>query len=165
MEGRLVPDPDWGALLQAEALPLLGVGTALGALLTKQLLSFLDLQNPEILVGTCPSCESPIKQFSGGAAPDDEALYKCNACGCKMVLSTRERRIKAAGLGDRRRAGGGVRLVEVLVVPEGASERHGLLRCATGWHARLFHSRMGMRWMLARVDGGYAPRLQRQACK
>jgi len=96
-----VPDPDWGALLSAEALPLFAVGTTLGVLLTIQLLNFLDLQNPEVLVGSCPSCESPIKQFNGGAAPAQEVLYKCTECGCKMVLDTKDRRIQAAGLGAR----------------------------------------------------------------
>eukprot|EP00434_Breviolum_minutum_P022378 symbB.v1.2.019752.t1/scaffold1581.1/size110566/2 len=92
-----VPSADWGNVLSVEFVPLFVIGIATGLLWTSWILAFLDLQNPEILVGTCPSCGSPIKLFSGGAAPQKNVNYACGQCGCKMVLDTEGRQITMAG--------------------------------------------------------------------
>lgn len=98
---EFVPDPDWGALLTAEFVPLFLAGLVGGMLLTWRIFVFLDLQNPTILSGTCPSCSSEIKTFSGGENPDRLLQYACSECGCKLVLDTQERKIRSAGLGAR----------------------------------------------------------------
>mmetsp|Transcript_80101 Transcript_80101/g.248617 ORF Transcript_80101/g.248617 Transcript_80101/m.248617 type:complete len:676 (+) Transcript_80101:38-2065(+) len=98
---EFVPEPDWGSLLTAEAIPLFGAGSFFGLLITWRLFVFLDLQNPEILVGVCPSCGSKVKTFSGGDNPAKEVAYSCKACGCKMVLDTQSRKIRSAGLGAK----------------------------------------------------------------
>lgn len=92
-----VPPGDWGSILSVEFIPLFVVGIATGLLWTSWILEFLDLQNPEILVGNCPSCNNPIKLFSGGAAPQKNVNYSCENCGCKMVLDTEDRQITMAG--------------------------------------------------------------------
>jgi len=98
---EFIPQPDWGALVSVEILPLFLAGLVAGLLATWRLFVFLDLQNPEILVGVCPSCGSQVKTFSGGAEPPVEVEYRCKDCGCKMVLDTEERKIKSAGLGAK----------------------------------------------------------------
>jgi len=98
LDWEFVPQPDWGALLSAEVVPLFGIGFLGGVLLLNQILIFLDLQNPRILTGTCPSCaEDSIKLFSGGADPQAKVNYACPSCGCKMVLDTEASRICSAG--------------------------------------------------------------------
>lgn len=92
-----VPPGDWGSILSVEFIPLFVIGIATGLLWTSWILEFLDLQNPEILVGNCPSCNNPIKLFSGGAAPQKNVNYSCENCGCKMVLDTEDRQITMAG--------------------------------------------------------------------
>eukprot|EP00420_Gonyaulax_spinifera_P002739 CAMPEP_0197935030 /NCGR_PEP_ID=MMETSP1439-20131203/112685_1 /TAXON_ID=66791 /ORGANISM="Gonyaulax spinifera, Strain CCMP409" /LENGTH=663 /DNA_ID=CAMNT_0043557951 /DNA_START=93 /DNA_END=2084 /DNA_ORIENTATION=- len=101
LDFEFVPSPDWSSLLTAEALPLFGGGLFFGIALTWRLFVFLDLQNPEILCGSCPSCGSQVKTFTGGENPLVEVEYRCKDCGCKMVLNTRERKIKSAGLGAK----------------------------------------------------------------
>jgi len=96
---EFVPDPNWAALLTAEFIPLFAAGLIGGLFLTWRLFVFLDLQNPTILAGCCPSCEADIKLFSGGDKPDAEVQYSCQSCGCKMVLDTQNQRISSAGLG------------------------------------------------------------------
>jgi transcriptional regulator of met regulon len=96
-----VPEPEWAAVFTAEFVPLFGIGLVLGGALTWQLLSFLDLQFPELLTGTCPSCESTVKCFRGGAEPPAQVEHSCTECGCKMVFDTYSRRIVSAGLGAK----------------------------------------------------------------
>lgn len=96
---EFVPNPNWQALLTAEFIPLFLAGLTGGLLLTWRLFVFLDLQNPTILVGCCPSCEAEIKLFSGGDKPEAEVKYSCKSCGCTMALDTINRRIASAGLG------------------------------------------------------------------
>lgn len=101
LDFEFVPEPDWAALLTVEFFPLLGTGLFLGLLVVWRLFVFLDLQNPEILCGVCPSCSSEVKMFSGGDTPMAEVAYSCKECGCKMVLNVNNRKIKSAGLGAR----------------------------------------------------------------
>mmetsp|Transcript_75876 Transcript_75876/g.201593 ORF Transcript_75876/g.201593 Transcript_75876/m.201593 type:complete len:699 (-) Transcript_75876:177-2273(-) len=98
---EFVPQAEWASVLTAEFVPLFLVGLVLGLLVTWQLFVFLDLQNPEILVGVCPSCGSQVKSFSGGASPAREVVYSCKECGCKMVLNVSSRKIGSAGLGAK----------------------------------------------------------------
>lgn len=97
LDFEFVPEAAWGSILSAEFVPLFVIGIGIGLVLSNWILEFLDLQNPEVLVGTCPSCNSPIKLFSGGAAPQKNVNYSCAECGCKMVLDTQERQITMAG--------------------------------------------------------------------
>jgi len=96
---EFVPKAEWNSVLQAEFIPLFGLGLVLGLAVTFRLLVFLDLQGPRILCGGCPSCGSEIRLFSGGADPPVEVAYSCKDCGCKMVLNTRKKRITSAGMG------------------------------------------------------------------
>eukprot|EP00448_Togula_jolla_P008447 CAMPEP_0170612786 /NCGR_PEP_ID=MMETSP0224-20130122/23912_1 /TAXON_ID=285029 /ORGANISM="Togula jolla, Strain CCCM 725" /LENGTH=587 /DNA_ID=CAMNT_0010938319 /DNA_START=31 /DNA_END=1795 /DNA_ORIENTATION=- len=98
---EFVPQEQWGALLTAEALPLFCIGLVGGILLSLQLMVFLDLQNPQVLIGSCPSCSSEVKLFSGGDKPEPKVEYACKSCGCKMVLDVNERVIVSAGLGAK----------------------------------------------------------------
>ena len=47
----------------------LGFAATFGLALTAKIMEYTNLQNAEILVGQCPCCEEPIKQFFGGAEP------------------------------------------------------------------------------------------------
>lgn len=96
---EFVPEPSWGALLSFEAIPLFLIGLAGGLVLTGRLLEFLDLQNPEIMTGSCPCCGGEVKLFSGGAAPEKLVDYACTSCGFEMVIDTRSKRIVRAGMG------------------------------------------------------------------
>jgi len=98
---EFVPEAEWASVLSLEFIPLFAFGVLLGLAVTYRLFVFLDLQNPEILVGECPSCGSEVKLFSGGAEPQEEVPYSCKACGCNMVLNTKLRKIKSAGLGAK----------------------------------------------------------------
>lgn len=108
LDFEFVPEPEWGSVLTAEFVPLFAIGLLGGFLASWRLLIFLDLQNPEILVGTCPSCSSEIKAFNGGATPAREVAYNCKECGCKMVLNTATRKIGSAGLGAKIEGGDSV---------------------------------------------------------
>lgn len=79
------------------AIPIWAAGSFTGGILTGRLFTFLDLQNPELLTGVCPSCSSEIKFFNGGASKVDEAEYSCKSCGCELLLDCKSRKIKAAG--------------------------------------------------------------------
>eukprot|EP00930_Biecheleria_cincta_P029529 TRINITY_DN20532_c1_g1_i1.p1 TRINITY_DN20532_c1_g1~~TRINITY_DN20532_c1_g1_i1.p1 ORF type:complete len:558 (-),score=120.83 TRINITY_DN20532_c1_g1_i1:95-1723(-) len=79
------------------AVPIVSIGSVLGLILTSQLFTFLDLQDPELLTGVCPSCSSEIKLFNGGSSKVDEAEYSCKSCGCELLLDCRNRRIAKAG--------------------------------------------------------------------
>mmetsp|Transcript_84854 Transcript_84854/g.248724 ORF Transcript_84854/g.248724 Transcript_84854/m.248724 type:complete len:696 (-) Transcript_84854:83-2170(-) len=98
---EFVPQAEWASVLTAEFIPLFAAGLVLGLLVTWRLLVFLDLQNPEILCGVCPSCGSEVKLFSGGDKPAQEVAFACKECGCKMVLDTQKRKIGSAGLGAK----------------------------------------------------------------
>mmetsp|Transcript_51506 Transcript_51506/g.151829 ORF Transcript_51506/g.151829 Transcript_51506/m.151829 type:complete len:525 (-) Transcript_51506:308-1882(-) len=101
LDFEFVPQYEWGAILTEEFIPLFAIGLVLGVAITNQMMNFLDLQNPSILCGECPSCSSEVKIFRGGAEPPAEVKSKCNECGCSMVLNTERRRITAAGVGTR----------------------------------------------------------------
>jgi hypothetical protein len=101
LDFEFVPQYEWGAVLTEEFIPLFALGLTLGVATSSQIINFLDLQNPEILCGECPSCSSEVRMFRGGEAPADEVKYSCKECGCSMVLNTKNRKIQAAGVGTR----------------------------------------------------------------
>eukprot|EP00931_Biecheleriopsis_adriatica_P019891 TRINITY_DN13431_c0_g2_i1.p1 TRINITY_DN13431_c0_g2~~TRINITY_DN13431_c0_g2_i1.p1 ORF type:complete len:555 (+),score=102.87 TRINITY_DN13431_c0_g2_i1:73-1737(+) len=79
----------------------IAVGVLGGAVLTSQLVSFLDLQDAKILKGRCPSCESELKLGVGGAAQSKEVAHKCIECGLKMTIDAESQRIVQAGVGSK----------------------------------------------------------------
>ena len=74
-----------------------GFAVALCLILTAKLINYTNLQNAEILVGNCPCCEMPIKQFFGGEKPATTFDHKCTACGTSCVLNREKRLIETAG--------------------------------------------------------------------
>jgi len=98
---EFVPEAEWGNVLSEEFVPLFLAGLFFGIVVTWRLFVFLDLQNPKILSGVCPSCGAQIKLFSGGEKPAKEVAYACKECGCKMVLDTTTNKIRSAGLGAK----------------------------------------------------------------
>ena len=74
-----------------------GFAVALCLILTAKLINYTNLQNAEILVGSCPCCEMPIKQFFGGEKPATTFEHKCSACGTSCVLNREKRLIETAG--------------------------------------------------------------------
>lgn len=98
LDTEFVPQPSWGALLTAEFLPLLAIGAMFGFLLTGRLLTFLDLANPKILVGRCPSCNSEVRAFAGGVSPPHLLDHNCLSCGCEMQIDTLNQKIVLAGV-------------------------------------------------------------------
>ena len=75
----------------------LGFAATLCAGLTYKLVNYTNLQNAEILIGACPCCEMPIKQFFGGESPAETFEHKCSACGTKCTLNRPKRLIETAG--------------------------------------------------------------------
>ena len=75
----------------------IGFAGTLCLILTVKLIKYTDLQNAEILVGNCPCCEMPIKQFFGGETPAATFEHKCSACGTSCVLDREKRMIETAG--------------------------------------------------------------------
>lgn len=101
LDFEFVPNPSWQSLLSIEAIPLFLGATVLAQFVTLRMLTFLDLQNPRILKGQCPSCQAEVKIFSGGASPPEAVEYSCPSCGCEMTLDTRAGKIVQAGLGSQ----------------------------------------------------------------
>lgn len=101
LDFEFVPELEWTSVLTQEFVPFFALGGALGVLLTSRVMVFLDLQNPSILTGQCPSCDSEVKAFIGGENQPKEMEYRCSSCGCKMVLDTQRKVIDRAGLGAK----------------------------------------------------------------
>ena len=75
----------------------LGFALTVCAALTYKVVVYTNLQNAEILLGACPCCEMPIKQFFGGEAPLEKFEHKCSACGTVCTLNRPQRLIETAG--------------------------------------------------------------------
>eukprot|EP00227_Mantoniella_beaufortii_P007081 CAMPEP_0197615596 /NCGR_PEP_ID=MMETSP1326-20131121/60106_1 /TAXON_ID=1155430 /ORGANISM="Genus nov. species nov., Strain RCC2288" /LENGTH=446 /DNA_ID=CAMNT_0043184477 /DNA_START=110 /DNA_END=1451 /DNA_ORIENTATION=+ len=86
-------------LIGADVPPAFGLGFAafFSIALTSKLLEYTGLQNGEILVGECPCCETPIKQFFSGEKPKDVFAYKCSVCGTECDLDRNRKLIVMAG--------------------------------------------------------------------
>jgi len=83
-----------GALLtQAGTIPAAGLA---GAGLTAVMIKYLGLDKPEVLLGTCPCCESEVRAFFGPQTPNQQDV-KCETCGTPMTFSSEDRRIVSAG--------------------------------------------------------------------
>lgn len=77
--------------------PLLA--TALGAVFSYSVANYTELNNAEILTGSCPCCEAPVKSFFGGdeASKKTENQIKCQKCGTKVSINRETRRIGLVG--------------------------------------------------------------------
>jgi len=99
----------WGTAFQLWPLTL-GVGLGGAALLTQQLLVFLDLQDCVVLGSTCPACGSSQNHFLGGSQPELVYRHKCTSCSHEVQIDLGRRRsapvgvpeVVAAGLVGRR---------------------------------------------------------------
>lgn len=86
----------WGTAFKLWPFTL-AVGLAGAFLLTQQLLTFLDLQNSEILCSTCPACGVRQNHFLNDTLPSLVYKHKCVACGHEVQIDLEKRRSEPVG--------------------------------------------------------------------
>lgn len=75
------------------AAPAAGLG---GAAVTASIIKYLNLDNAEILTGTCPCCESEVMSFFGSSTANSQEV-KCGTCSTAIVMDRDSGRIVSAG--------------------------------------------------------------------
>eukprot|EP00468_Gymnochlora_sp_CCMP2014_P006368 CAMPEP_0167749290 /NCGR_PEP_ID=MMETSP0110_2-20121227/5320_1 /TAXON_ID=629695 /ORGANISM="Gymnochlora sp., Strain CCMP2014" /LENGTH=449 /DNA_ID=CAMNT_0007634417 /DNA_START=233 /DNA_END=1582 /DNA_ORIENTATION=+ len=67
-----------------------------GAAITTFLIKYLGLDDPQVLLGVCPCCESEVKGFFSSRTPVQQDV-KCSNCGTQMVFDSNLGKIVSAG--------------------------------------------------------------------